>query len=81
MPERSTPELGTLLMDITKNQIGEFRGEWAGRWSLRPPKGGREWEVDPDDAQLATAEQKLAAQVARVNALSRVNARSRGEVL
>ncbi|NBE51364.1 hypothetical protein [Streptomyces boluensis] len=69
------PAVGALLLDTRRDQLGEFRGEWCGRWSLRPLRGGTEWEVDPVDAQLATPEQRLRAETALANA------RSRGEVL
>ena len=35
-PSRPVPEVGALLMDVTRDQVGKFRGEWAGRWALRP---------------------------------------------
>ncbi|MGW2467981.1 hypothetical protein [Streptomyces bauhiniae] len=55
--------------------MGEFRGEWAGLWSLRPATGGTEWTVRPEDARSATPEERLRALTARANA------RSRGEYL
>ncbi|MCZ1009428.1 hypothetical protein [Streptomyces lydicus] len=70
----STPTTGTLMVDAT-GRVGEFRGEWCGRWSLRPVNGGTEWTVDPDDVEPASAEQRIHAETARANA------RSRGEIL
>jgi len=69
------PPVGALLMDVVRGQIGEFRGEQFGRWSLRPVKGGVEWEVDPKDVQPLSDEQRLSL------AVGQANARSRGEVL
>ncbi|MDI3422072.1 hypothetical protein [Streptomyces luteolus] len=71
----SPPALGTLLLDVRRDQLGLFRGEYGGRWYLRPACGGREWDVAPEDVQPADPAQRLRAETARVNA------RSRGEVL
>ncbi|GAQ53864.1 hypothetical protein [Streptomyces acidiscabies] len=73
-PSRPVPEVGALLMDVTRDQVGKFRGEWAGRWALRPVKGGVEWDVEPGDVRPVTAEQRLRAEVGKANA------RSRGEI-
>ncbi|GAQ55237.1 hypothetical protein [Streptomyces acidiscabies] len=69
------PEIGTLYLDSVRGLVGEFRGTWAGRWLLRPVRGGVEWEVEPGDVRALNAEQRLRAQVREANA------RSRGEVL
>lgn len=68
------PPLGTLLVDADE-RVGEFRGEWAGLWSLRPAAGGTEWTVRPEDVRPAGPEQRLRALTARANR------RSRGECL
>ncbi|MET8982603.1 hypothetical protein ABZX85_44200 [Streptomyces sp. NPDC004539] len=57
------PEIGALLMDSARDLVGEFRGVWAGRWSLRPVRGGVEWEVDPKDVRPLSPEQRLRASV------------------
>ncbi|MEU6171092.1 hypothetical protein ABZ832_04120 [Streptantibioticus parmotrematis] len=69
------PALGTLVVDVARGRVGEFRGEWCGRWFLRPVAGGREWAARPEDVRAVSPEQRLRAQTARANA------RSRGEVL
>ncbi|MDI3386531.1 hypothetical protein QIS99_09945 [Streptomyces sp. B-S-A8] len=69
------PAIGTLLLDLVCDQLGEFRGELGNRWFLRPACGGTEWEVAPERTRPATVEQRL-----RV-ATARANARSRGELL
>lgn len=69
------PEVGTLMVDVSRDQVGEFRGEWCGWWCLRPVCGGTEWAVMPEDVQLAGPEERLRAETARANA------RSRGELL
>ncbi|MFE6400280.1 hypothetical protein [Streptomyces alboflavus] len=70
-----TPTPGTLVLDISRDLLGEFRGEWCGVWSLRPITGGREWTVAPENTQPATLAQQLRARTAMANA------RSRGELL
>ncbi|WJV46123.1 hypothetical protein [Streptomyces flavofungini] len=72
---RDAPPPGTLVRDVSRDLIGEFRGEWCGLWSLRPVTGGREWTVAPEDVEPATPAQELRAGTARANA------RSRGELL
>ncbi|MFF4666721.1 hypothetical protein [Streptomyces sp. NPDC001282] len=71
----STPAPGTLVVDLSRDLVGEFRGEWCGKWSLRPVGGGVEWTVDPEDVRLADPIQRLRAE------LTRANRRSRGELL
>ncbi|MCX2969840.1 MULTISPECIES: hypothetical protein [Streptomyces] len=70
----SIPAVGALVVDA-RGRVGEYRGEWCGRWYLRPVTGGREWSVAPEGVRPASREQRLQAEVARANA------RSRGEVL
>lgn len=69
------PAPGTLMMDVLRERVGEFRGEWCGQWSLRPVGGGVEWTVDPRDVRPADPIERLRAELARANA------RSRGELL
>jgi len=71
---RSVPEIGALFLDVSRDRIGEFRGEWAGMWALRPLQGGLEWDAKPGDVQAVTAEQALRAKV------ETANRRSRGEI-
>ncbi|MFF4408094.1 hypothetical protein [Streptomyces sp. NPDC001404] len=72
------PVPGALMVD-GQGRIGEFRGMWCGRWSLRPVAGGTEWTVAPADAQPASPEQRLGAEVTRANARSRGVPAIRGE--
>ncbi|MCS0634607.1 hypothetical protein NX801_02800 [Streptomyces sp. LP05-1] len=69
------PLPGTLMVDLVRDRVGEFRGEECGRWFLRPMGGGVEWTADPADVRPANPEQRIRAKTARANA------RSRGEVL
>lgn len=41
------PVVGELVHDTAIDKVGEFRGSVGGRWMLRPPGGGTEWEADP----------------------------------
>ncbi|HEY8982603.1 MAG TPA: hypothetical protein VIU15_23825 [Streptomyces sp.] len=78
MPKESdipVPEIGALFLDSVRELVGEFRGVWAGKWALRPVRGGVEWEVDPKDVRPLSDEQRLSA------AVGQANARSRGELL
>ncbi|OKJ43529.1 hypothetical protein [Streptomyces sp. CB01580] len=70
-----TPAPGTVMVDLSQDRVGEFRGEWCGKWSLRPVGGGVEWTVDPEDVRPADPIQRLRAE------LTRANRRSRGELL
>ncbi|WP_326697253.1 hypothetical protein OG909_07875 [Streptomyces sp. NBC_01754] len=70
------PARGTLVVDTGRDdRVGEFRGVAGPYWSLRPIRGGAEWEVDPAHVRLADAKERLHAETARANA------RSRGAVL
>ncbi|MFI2782017.1 hypothetical protein [Streptomyces sp. ALB3] len=65
------PAPGTLVVDTARDdRVGEFRGVAGPRWSLRPVRGGAEWEVDPACARLATPIERLRAENARCNARS-----------
>ncbi|MFF5721971.1 hypothetical protein [[Kitasatospora] papulosa] len=65
------PALGTLVVDTVRDdRVGEFRGVAGPYWSLRPVRGGAEWEVDPVSVRLATPMERLRAENARCNARS-----------
>ena len=59
--------MATYLMDTTRNQIGELMGKSGGRYLLRPPGGGREWECLPENTRLPTPEEQLRAGVRAAN--------------
>ncbi|EFL15290.1 hypothetical protein [Streptomyces sp. C] len=46
------------LMIDGNGKTGEFMGTVAGRWLLRPPGGGKEWEVQPGTARGLTPEEE-----------------------
>ncbi|MFH9618580.1 hypothetical protein [Streptomyces pratensis] len=65
------PAPGTLVVDTARDdRVGEFRGVSGPHWSLRPVRGGTEWEVDPACVRLATPIERLRAENARCNARS-----------
>jgi hypothetical protein len=51
---RELPAVGTVVMDVVRSVIGEFRGEVNGLYCLRPIGGGREWEISPEYVRPAT---------------------------
>ncbi|MFS0697162.1 hypothetical protein [Streptomyces nitrosporeus] len=70
------PALGTLVVDTGNgDRVGEFRGTAGPYWSLRPVRGGPEWEAEPALVRPVDAAERMRAETARANA------RSRGELL
>ncbi|MGI5531505.1 hypothetical protein ACQEVX_30250 [Streptomyces syringium] len=48
MTTRSLPySRGVWLVDTQRGRVGEVMGNEGPRVQLRPPGGGREWDVDP----------------------------------
>lgn len=45
-------------------------GDEGGRYQLRPPQGGREWDVMPEHIRRVDPAQLLSARVATANARS-----------
>ncbi|MFF4174516.1 hypothetical protein [Streptomyces sp. NPDC001750] len=70
------PALGALMVDTSHGaRVGEFRGTAGPYWSLRPVRGGAEWEAEPAHVRPADPIERLGAEIARANR------RSRGELL
>ncbi|MET9658973.1 hypothetical protein [Streptomyces sp. NPDC006510] len=70
------PDPGTLLVDTSRrDQVGEFRGVAGPYWSLRPVRGGMEWEAEPGKVRAPSPMERLRAEIARCNA------RSEGRIL
>lgn len=67
---RELPSVGTIVMDMARDDVGEFRGSDAGKFYLRPVGGGREWSVSPEYVREATDEERLQARLAASNARS-----------
>ncbi|WP_405793366.1 hypothetical protein [Streptomyces sp. NBC_01506] len=52
----AVPAVGALAVDTVRDQLGEYCGERAGRWSLRPVGAGKKWTTDPANVQPTTVE-------------------------
>ncbi|MFE2045769.1 hypothetical protein ACFXAZ_33610 [Streptomyces sp. NPDC059477] len=82
MPDRNVPEqqqgpqlgVGELAFDTRTRTLGVVMDTGNGRYSLRPPKGGIEWDAAYEDVRPATVTDQLRP------ALTEANARSRGDV-
>ncbi|MEV0846165.1 hypothetical protein AB0J21_09865 [Streptomyces sp. NPDC049954] len=74
-PPPPKPPVGTIVVDMRREQIARFQAAMGGRWWLRPVRGGCEWSAAPTDVRIAGPAERLRAEAARANA------RSRGEVL
>ena len=62
------PAPGTLVVDTRRGDlVGEFRGAAGPYWSLRPVRGGAEWEADPAHVRPADAREHLHAATAIAN--------------
>lgn len=65
------PPPGTVVVDTGRDdRVGEFRGTAGPYWSLRPLRGGPEWEAEPRDVRPADLMERLRAEIARRNARS-----------
>lgn len=61
---KCTPPVGALVADMSQSdRIGYVQAYMDPFVMLRPPGGGREWEVLPEDIRPATAEEREAASV------------------
>lgn len=49
------PDVGDLALDTKQNRLGIVMDAQGGRYFLRRPEGGREWEACPDDVRPASA--------------------------
>ncbi|MFI8964999.1 hypothetical protein ACIGO8_23125 [Streptomyces sp. NPDC053493] len=65
------PEAGDLVRDTATGRVGFYVRGVAGRFLIRPVRGGPEWEAEPADVQLATPLRELRARAAEINARSR----------
>ncbi|MGW0463886.1 hypothetical protein ACWDX6_01230 [Streptomyces sp. NPDC003027] len=65
------PEVGDLVRDTATGRVGFYVDSVADRFLIRPVSGGRAWEAEPADVQLATPLRELRARAAEINARSR----------
>ncbi|MDX2392552.1 hypothetical protein NJL88_21305 [Streptomyces sp. DK15] len=65
------PPPGALVVDTSRgDRVGEFRGVAGPYWSLRPVRGGAEWEAEPRHVRPAEPMERMRAENARRNARS-----------
>ncbi|MFF2024886.1 hypothetical protein ACFVW2_24150 [Streptomyces sp. NPDC058171] len=72
--DQPTPQLsvGELAYDTVKGVLGVVMAtDTAGRYSLRPPRGGVEWDAPYEDVRPATVTDQLRPALTEVNARSR----------
>ncbi|WP_436739890.1 hypothetical protein [Streptomyces sp. BBFR102] len=70
--ERGKPSIGDLAKDTTTDRVGVLMGEVAGRYLMRPPAGGCEWEVKPEHIEAPTAREELSARNGVRNRMARL---------
>ncbi|MDQ0790928.1 hypothetical protein QFZ64_006425 [Streptomyces sp. B3I8] len=62
-----SPDVGDLVVDRRSNKVGVVMGHVGPYVQLRPPHGGREWDVPPGDVRMPTPTEELSAKVAVAN--------------
>ncbi|WP_405729097.1 hypothetical protein OG885_09685 [Streptomyces sp. NBC_00028] len=55
----STPDVGAVMVDRRNGRVGVVMGHVGPYVQLRPPHGGREWDVPPDDTRAPTPAETL----------------------
>jgi hypothetical protein len=70
--QQTRPGVGELAKDSARGRIGVVMGEIGGRVQIRPIRGGREWDVMPDNVVALSAREELRARLAVKNGNSRV---------
>jgi hypothetical protein len=69
-----TPSLREVVIDASRNKLGEVMGMEGPYYQLRPIGGGREWDVSPEHVEKADPMAVLSAKT------DAANRRSRGEL-
>ncbi|WP_039986918.1 hypothetical protein [Streptomyces gancidicus] len=62
-----SPDAGALVVDRRNGKVGVVMGHVGPYMQLRPPRGGREWDVPPEDVRAPTPTEALSAKVAVAN--------------
>ncbi|MDH6630573.1 hypothetical protein M2271_008434 [Streptomyces sp. LBL] len=62
-----SPDAGALVVDRRSGKVGVVMGHVGTYVQLRPPCGGREWDVPPEDVRTPTPTEELSAKVAVAN--------------
>ncbi|MFE5208788.1 hypothetical protein [Streptomyces sp. NPDC056600] len=70
MPDTTHPTVptpGTLLVDRRDGRAGVVMAHEGPYVQLRPPRGGRVWDVPPEELRRPTQAEELSAKVAAAN--------------
>lgn len=67
MTESPQYERGTLMVDKRNDQVGMVMAHTGPYVQLRPPQGGREWDVPPEELRPPTQAEEISAKVAVAN--------------
>ncbi|MCN9243100.1 hypothetical protein NGF19_20245 [Streptomyces sp. RY43-2] len=59
--------VGAVMVDRRNGKVGVVMGHVGPYVQLRPPRGGREWDVPPEDVRAPTPAEELSAKVAVAN--------------
>ncbi|MET9592020.1 hypothetical protein ABZY45_13805 [Streptomyces sp. NPDC006516] len=62
-----SPDAGALVVDRRSGKVGVVMGHVGTYVQLRPPRGGQEWDVPPEDVRSPTPTEELSAKVAVAN--------------
>jgi hypothetical protein len=62
-----SPDVGALVVDRRNGKVGVVMGHVGQYVQLRPPRGGREWDVPPRDVRPPTPAEELSAKAAVAN--------------
>ncbi|WP_226028916.1 hypothetical protein [Streptomyces hyderabadensis] len=62
-----SPGTGALMVDRRSGKVGVVMGHVGRYVQLRPPGGGLEWDVPPEDIRTPTPTEELSAKVAVAN--------------
>jgi len=61
------PGVQTLMVDKRNDQVGVVMGHEGPYVQLRPPQGGKEWDVPAEELRLPTQAEEIRAKVAVAN--------------
>ncbi len=62
-----SPDAGALVVDRRSGKVGVVMGHVGPYVQLRPPRGGLEWDVSPEEVRPPTPTEELSAKVAVAN--------------
>ncbi|MFE4830148.1 hypothetical protein [Streptomyces sp. NPDC056672] len=63
----ASPDADALVVDRRNGKVSVVMGHVGPYVQLRPPRGGREWDVPPEDVRTPTQAEELSAKVAVAN--------------